>query len=70
MDREDLETESESVERAVDLLDQLSATADGGRDVLLGQYEASTILALLMDEPYRAEVMSRLDDFANVDTGD
>jgi hypothetical protein len=70
MDREDLETESESVERAVDLLDRLFAAADGGRSVSLGQYEASTILALLTDKPYRVEVMSRLEDFAAVDTGD
>lgn len=70
MDRDDLETESESVERAVDLLDQLLAAADGGPGVTLGQYEASTILALLTDKPYRVEVMSRLDDFANVEPGD
>jgi len=62
------ETESESIERAVDLLDRLLATADGGRDVAVGEYEATTILALLMDKSYRVEVMSRLDDFAYIDS--
>lgn len=65
-----LETEAESIERAVDLLDRLLSTADGGRNVGIGQYEASTILALLMDKVYRAKVMSRLDDFAHMEAGD
>jgi len=35
----------------------------GGRGVGCGEYEASTILALLMNKEYRISVMSRLDDF-------
>jgi hypothetical protein len=62
------ETEPECIERAVDLLDQLLRTADGGYGITLGQYGATTILALLMDRSYRLEVMSRLDDFACVDS--
>lgn len=66
----ELETESESIERAVDLLDRLLVTVDGGRGVGIGQYEASTILALLMDKAYRVSVMSRLEDFADMDFED
>jgi len=62
------ETASESIERAVDLLDRLLATADGGPDVAVGEYEATTILALLMDKSYRVKVMSRLDDFVYIDS--
>ena len=64
----ELESESESVERAVDLLDQLLATADGGRNVGIGQYEATAIIALLMDKKHRVKVLSRLDDFDCADT--
>jgi hypothetical protein len=66
MDTNGLETESKSIERAVDLLDHLLYIADGGRAMVVGQYEASTILALLMDKPYRVDVMSRLDDFVDI----
>ena len=50
-----LETEAESIERAVELLDQLVYIADGGRGVTLGEYGATTILALLMDRSYRVK---------------
>lgn len=70
MESEGPETESDSLERAVDLLDRMLATADGGPSVSLGTYEASTILALLMDKAYRVNVMSRLDEFADAETGD
>lgn len=69
MDNIDLETSDESVERAVELLDCLLAAADGGDSVTCGQYEASTIIALLADRSYRVEVMSKLDDFAEAETG-
>lgn len=64
------ETETESIERAVQLLDDLLYIADGGRSMVVGEYEATTILALLMDQSYRVKVTSRLDDFAEVGTGD
>lgn len=70
MESEVLETESGSFQRAVDLLDRLLATADGGPGVSLGMYEASTILALLMDKVYRVNAMSRLDEFADAESGD
>lgn len=70
MESEGLETESDSLERAVDLVDRLLATVDGGPSVSMGTYEASTILALLMDKAYRINVMSRLDEFAGVESGD
>jgi len=57
----DLESKDESIERAVDLVDRLLITADGGPDVILGEYDASTIIALLSDSRYRIEVMSLLD---------
>ena len=55
------------IEYAVDLLDRLLEAADGGRDVCVGDYGASTILALLMDKKYRRTVMSKLDDFDGID---
>ncbi len=64
------ETQTESIERAVQLLESLLYIADGGRRMYLGEYEATTILALLMDKSYRVKVTSRLDDFAEVGTGD
>lgn len=70
MESDGLETDSDSLERAVDLLDRLLATVDGGPSVSLGMYEASTILALLMDKAYRLSVMSRLGEFADAETGD
>ncbi len=70
MDLDGNETETESIERAVQLLDSLLYIADGGRRMHIGEYEATTILALLMDKSYRVKVTSRLDDFAEVGTGD
>ncbi len=70
MDSEQLETQEVSIERALDLLDRLLATADGGRSISIGQYDASAVLALLTDKSYRIKVLSRLDDFSNTDTGD
>lgn len=61
-----LESESQSIDRAVDLLDHLLEIADGGRGMVVEQYEASTILALLMDKRYRNEAMSQLNDFVYV----
>lgn len=66
MEADGLETESVSIERAVKILDHLLHIADGGRAMVMGQYEVTTILALLMDKPYRVSVMSRLDDFEHV----
>lgn len=70
MEINDLETESDSLERATELLDRVLATADGGPRVSLGTYEASTIIALLTDDAFRVNVMSRLDDFADAETAD
>lgn len=66
METDGLETESECIERAVDLLDHLLYIADGGRAMVVGEYEATTILALLIDKSYRVDVMSRLDEFEQV----
>jgi len=63
MEDDDLETEAQSIDRAVDLLDRLLCTADGDRGFVVGEYAASTIIALLTDKKYRISVMSRLDDF-------
>lgn len=68
MEANGLETESESIERVVDFLDHLLYIADGGRAMVVGQYEASTILALLMDKQYRVAVMSRLDDLVDINS--
>jgi len=68
MELGETETESESIQRAVDLLDRLLTTADGGQDLSVGEYEATTILALLMDKSYRVLVMSRLDDFTYINS--
>ena len=58
-----MDDDTDEVEYAVDLLDRLLETADGGRHVDLGPYGASTILGLLINRDYRVMVMSRLDDF-------
>lgn len=68
MNTDDQVLAEREIESAVDLLDQLLQTTDGGREVVLGQYEASTILALLMDKMYREIVMLRLHDFADLVT--
>lgn len=70
MENLELEPESESIERAVELLDHLLIVADGGRGVVMEQYEATTILALLIDKPYRVKVMSRFDIFAQAGAED
>lgn len=70
METNDLETESDSLEQAVELLDRLLTTADGGPSVSLGTYEASTIIALLTDKAFRVNAMSRLDEFADAETAD
>jgi|688.fasta_scaffold2127908_1 hypothetical protein len=70
MDSDGNETEADSIERAVQLLDNLLYIADGGRSMAVGEYEATTILALLMNKSYRVKVTSRLDDFDEVGTGD
>jgi len=43
---------------AVDLVDRLFEAADGGRHVSVGEYEASTILALFADSQFRENVLS------------
>lgn len=67
METNTVETELESIERAAELLSRLLDTADGGSSVSVDQYYASTILALLMDNTFRMNVMSRLDEFADID---
>jgi hypothetical protein len=67
MSRGELESERESLERAVELLERLAHAADGGRAASIGQYEASTLLALLEDERYRAKVMVRFAGVVDVD---
>jgi hypothetical protein len=62
-----VEDETDEVEYAIELLDRLLEAADGGRNVHMGSYGASTILALLMDRDYRIAVMSELDDFQNTE---
>ena len=70
MENDGLETEEQSIVNAVDLLDRLLFVADGDSPISIGQYDASTMIALLMDKPYRVEVMSRLPDFDNADSDD
>ena len=67
MEGKNLESAEQSVERAVDLVDRLLTTADGGRAVNVGEYDAQAIIALLTDRAYRAEVMSQMHDFAGMD---
>ena len=62
-----MDDESDEVDYAVELLDRLFETADGGRHVDLDSYGASTILGLLMDKKYRVDVMSKLTDFDGMD---
>lgn len=61
MQSHELESELESVVRATDLLERLEEAADGGPIVQVGQYEASTLLALLTNKKYRTHAMSHLD---------
>lgn len=63
MDANGLESHEESVERAGELVERLLVAADGGPGVGVGQYEASTILALLTDELYRNTVLRRVEGF-------
>lgn len=70
MENSDLESADESLEQAVNLIDRLLTVADGGDAFELGQYEASTIIALLTDKPYRIEVMSHVDGFTDADMDD
>lgn len=60
MTLKNIETQSQSVKRAAQLLEDILTIADGGRGMVVEQYEASTILAMLIDQEYRNEVMLEL----------
>jgi hypothetical protein len=66
MDAEDRSLYEQETTSAASLLDAVLVVAHGGQEVVVGQFEASTILALLIDGAYRSDVMSRLDDFNGV----
>ena len=68
MDIDHERTAEETTDRAIELLEHLLYVADGDSKVSIGTYEASTILALLMDESYRIEVMSRISDFDSIES--
>jgi len=70
MQSNELRDRENEIEAAVDLLDELLRAADGGPSVVLGSFEASTLLALLTDRAYRVDVMSRVDGLASVDSGE
>ncbi len=59
--------DEQNVQDAAELLDRLLEAADGGRAVCMGSYDASTILALLMDKEYRRTAMAQLADFDDLD---
>jgi hypothetical protein len=61
MENSGLESKSDSIDHAAKLIDRLLNTSDGGQRIIVGQYEASTIVALLTDSLYRADVMSRVE---------
>ena len=64
-----MDANDKEVQDAVELLDRLLETADGGRGVSMGEYEASTMLALLMDKEYRRTTLSQLSNFDEIDHG-
>jgi hypothetical protein len=53
---------------AAQLVDRLLEAADGGRKVLLGQYEASILLALLGDQSYTAKIMRAVEELERLDS--
>lgn len=57
MDESRLDSQSSEDLDTVRLLDQLLEAVDGGRRVVVGQYEASIILALLGDHGYSDRMM-------------
>jgi hypothetical protein len=70
MEIEERRIRARQAKAAVELLNRLLETADGGQCVAIGQFEASTLLALLTRKSYRISIMSRLDDFADMPTAE
>jgi len=54
----------------VQLVDRLLEAADGGREVRLGEYYASTILAIFEDSMFRSRVLSGHSDILSTSTSD
>jgi len=46
----------------VQLVDRLLEAADGGREIRVGEYYASTILAIIEDSEFHNKVISRHSD--------
>jgi hypothetical protein len=49
---------SRDMAAGVELIERLLEAADGGRKIGLGEYQASTILAMLDDPGYRNSVLA------------